>query len=1083
MKRLKQTILAGSLMAAYVFADSSAPYLPRVTNLYYGETLGTFRADEGTLELRVDMKRPPQDLGVGWSFVFSMVPAQKLGEASRNLFGLFIPPRPEKGLRVIFRDGMKTRYLSDEGFTWSPGQPFLLSVSWGKALRLVRNGAPVAELREAFAFPENLIPPYFLVDAGDHWRVQALRLSTRELSPSELWKDVREDFRPERDTALLVTRGMTATARSSTPWLLEKGFCLVKPLWNERYSILDTDDEPFYPLLAVNYGEKARGAQLKLGVRKVDGGVVLSREYPITIPPGGKPAFIKVPMPELKGRGFYTLLSDLSIPSEKPLQYKSTLAVFPARKAGEAEGALVKYLCQHYEEQFALEAYRKPDFRALRVGGRNPFMWPRVEPAQGDWDWSLADEVVAGAQKNGIEILGILGNTPLWAGTDPGFLPKNGYHAHAPRSAAAFGHYVGEVAARYKGRVAYWEIWNEVDWHPPAPPFSFTGSTADYRELLKAAYASAKKADPACQVLISGFGLFGDKKMPGDLFGMGAADSFDIFNFHAYAGVAALEGLQKQVDRFKPGAPVWNSEHMWHEMNGGEKRHYLTVAAPLWFLEKKVARYFYMGMAEYYMDRTTLSPATEYWVLGFFQSRLRSCERFEGLLSFPGDSDYSVKHVLRGADQSYLTILGTELGEHEVTLGNEILSADDLYGTPMGPLSNRVLLISNLVYLRTREPLVVRKSVAMGSVRLFANGGFEEVAGDIAAGGLGAGRALGWTLRETVKDPAGKIGLDLAARSGKYALRVATSGKGSVYAFQDIRLPSTGTYTLSAHFRSGEGTSTAIPFVRFFDRSANLLPEKSMEAAPGKRYRELRLRVTVSNMPSLPCALIVGALGGEGSLLIDDLYFGKGEGVPRTVDESAVDFVDLTRFVNQSWRDEEDGDGKGGFADMGHQNFSRLATGRRMVGGGAFQLLPDEGGARASCLVLGGSVRPSFPMTISSIPLPAKAQSLSFLHTALWVKAAKGEALGKAVIYYKNGKRAEHVFAAKQNIDDWFIPAVDPGVQIAEAVTLPDNSQRAIFASTWKNPEPETPLDRMDFISTGKAVLVLMAVTSERPEP
>lgn len=56
----------------------------------------------------------------------------------------------------------------------------------------------------------------------------------------------------------------------------------------------------------------------------------------------------------------------------------------------------------------------------------------------------------------------------------------------------AFQVFAGKVAARYKGRVKAYEIWNEP---------TYTMGNTVYANLLKAAYPPIKAADPAATVI------------------------------------------------------------------------------------------------------------------------------------------------------------------------------------------------------------------------------------------------------------------------------------------------------------------------------------------------------------------------------------------------------------------------------------------------------------------------------------------------------------------------------------------------------------------------------------------------------
>ncbi len=507
MKKLNRLFILGTFLCATAFADK---FVPQATNLFYHSTPGVLRPDEGTLELRVKMKREHDKTYNPWDILFSVPSAQPIGKA---VLGIFIPPIPDQGLRVVFRDGVNTRYLQLPDFTWTEGKPFVVALSWGKALRLYIDGKKVAEVNKPSAIPDHLMSSFFRVDQADRFNTESIRLSSTERAPTSLWTDTSRDFSPDGDTTLLATGGLSQVKTFTTAW--SSGHHTIKPIFQERYSILDTADDPVYPLVGMNATKTAKNVQVRVLTTDTAG---ISNDFKATLvlPAESPAAHYFVPLPALKKSGYYKVASEITIDGVAS-KYQSTIAVFPVKAPA---GKLSHWLGQHYEEPFDLGGYDKAALKTLRVApsGVAAFSWPKIEPKKGEWDWSAADEFVADTQKHQIEVIGILGNVPRWAAVEPpdpaAIQSKSGSAYWKPRSVEEFGNYVFQTVSRYKGRVAYWEIWNEVDWHPPGPAYSFTGSTDEYLALLKEAYVQAKRADPACKVLISGFGMFGDANMP-----------------------------------------------------------------------------------------------------------------------------------------------------------------------------------------------------------------------------------------------------------------------------------------------------------------------------------------------------------------------------------------------------------------------------------------------------------------------------------------------------------------------------------------------------------------------------------------
>ncbi len=80
-------------------------------------------------------------------------------------------------------------------------------------------------------------------------------------------------------------------------------------------------------------------------------------------------------------------------------------------------------------------------------------VWPYVEGQPGVYDWSVYDEIVAAAEARHLEILATILYTPAWATNDPTWT--------GVPDVAAWTDFCRQAAARYKGSIRYWGIWNE----------------------------------------------------------------------------------------------------------------------------------------------------------------------------------------------------------------------------------------------------------------------------------------------------------------------------------------------------------------------------------------------------------------------------------------------------------------------------------------------------------------------------------------------------------------------------------------------------------------------------------------------
>src|SRR4030042_3686535 len=91
--------------------------------------------------------------------------------------------------------------------------------------------------------------------------------------------------------------------------------------------------------------------------------------------------------------------------------------------------------------------------------------WPEIQPNKDQWNFTLIDKAIILAEENNIEIVINIGLSPKWAAARPN--NKSGYGeeltASEPANIEDWKTYVRTLAERYKGKIKYWEIWNEPD--------------------------------------------------------------------------------------------------------------------------------------------------------------------------------------------------------------------------------------------------------------------------------------------------------------------------------------------------------------------------------------------------------------------------------------------------------------------------------------------------------------------------------------------------------------------------------------------------------------------------------------------
>lgn len=124
--------------------------------------------------------------------------------------------------------------------------------------------------------------------------------------------------------------------------------------------------------------------------------------------------------------------------------------------------------------------------------------WARIEKQKGVFDWTVLDDLVAKCGNRSICL--VLGHPPAWAakggpdGKQAAWMPAGSNRA--PINMATWSVYVKAVVTRYKGKIQYYQIWNE-----PADKRFYSGDYSEMGTITKTAYQIIKRVDPAARVV------------------------------------------------------------------------------------------------------------------------------------------------------------------------------------------------------------------------------------------------------------------------------------------------------------------------------------------------------------------------------------------------------------------------------------------------------------------------------------------------------------------------------------------------------------------------------------------------------
>ncbi len=161
------------------------------------------------------------------------------------------------------------------------------------------------------------------------------------------------------------------------------------------------------------------------------------------------------------------------------------------------------------------------------------FAWTDIEPVQDEWHWDKADGVVDEVEYRGFKLVARVDSAPSWAMLPPGD------PATPPVDLAAWATYCGTLAARYQGRIAAYQVWNEPnldrEWFDQPP------NAAGYVTLLRACTEAIRAADPDAIIISAGLAPTGtqppeaipDMDYLRQMYAADAARWFDVLGLNA----------------------------------------------------------------------------------------------------------------------------------------------------------------------------------------------------------------------------------------------------------------------------------------------------------------------------------------------------------------------------------------------------------------------------------------------------------------------------------------------------------------------------------------------------------------------
>lgn len=199
--------------------------------------------------------------------------------------------------------------------------------------------------------------------------------------------------------------------------------------------------------------------------------------------------------------------------------------------------------------------------------------WYGLQPQQNEWQFSALDRAVKRAEEHGIEVVLTLGQTPPWAAARPLEKVPNGWGASSePKNMVDWENYVRTVVTRYKGKIKYYELWNEPRFREVDPYRAVAGFTGTAQQMVEMGEVvkrvlhevdhGAKLVSPAVDARMIGL-----KRLKAWLDAGGGKFS-DVIAYHIYA--TPPEAIPEIVSAIRNVLKKYGLEHLelWNTESG-----------------------------------------------------------------------------------------------------------------------------------------------------------------------------------------------------------------------------------------------------------------------------------------------------------------------------------------------------------------------------------------------------------------------------------------------------------------------------------------------------------------------------------
>ena len=260
----------------------------------------------------------------------------------------------------------------------------------------------------------------------------------------------------------------------------------------------------------------------------------------------GVPLEIKIPAPPSAGVWYVSVqAADPAVKNDR-IEWNGSFAVMtPAGLAPKYDHADFRFgICVHADWYRDPRIWENGALAMQTVGAR--YMRCGVSmfsmmPEEGVFKIGNQDRITDIYRKHGIERVVTIGYSARWALKDQTKIRDKRFMAYEPRE-DAWRSFVRNVFRHFKGRVFFYEMWNEIDMD------GFCKFSAErYAELARIAAEELHNADPRAQLMSSGFALVNNHRKP-DMHRNAMKLAGKYFKIHCFHGHNPFSGFAGMID-------------------------------------------------------------------------------------------------------------------------------------------------------------------------------------------------------------------------------------------------------------------------------------------------------------------------------------------------------------------------------------------------------------------------------------------------------------------------------------------------------------------------------------------------------